>query len=66
MKLKQSERTLTTLGNAANIVSLIAQEVMGEDVADTLEGAPLTRRAIHDMALAEIAAQPHIATHLGA
>ena len=66
MKLKQSEQTLVTLGNAANIVTLIAQEVLGDDVADTLEGTPITRQAIHNLPLVEIAGQPHISKYLGA
>ncbi len=66
MKLKQSEQTLVTLGNAANIVTLIAQNVLGDDVADTLEGTPITRQAITDMTLLEIAGQPHISKYLGA
>lgn len=66
MKLKQSEQTLVTLGNAANVVALIAQEVLGDDVADTLEGSPITRQAIHDMTLVTIAGQPHISKYLGA
>lgn len=50
MKLQQSESTVTTLANAGELVRNIVQEVVGNEVADTIEGNPITRDLIQGVA----------------
>lgn len=50
MNNSKSERTLVTLANAGELVSNIALEVMGNEVADSFAGSPLTRATIHNLA----------------
>lgn len=50
MKKKESEHTLVVLANASDLVNNIAQGVLGNDVADTFAGSPLTRSAVHNLA----------------
>ena len=53
MKLKESQQTVVVLANAAELVRSIAQEVMGNDVADTFEGSPLSRGILYNLAQTE-------------
>lgn len=50
MKRKESQQTLTTLANAGELVRTIAQGVMGNDIADTFNGSPLTRGVLYNLA----------------
>lgn len=50
MKHKQTLTTLVTLGNAAELVALAAEKVLGVEVASTFAGAPLGRDIIHQQA----------------
>jgi hypothetical protein len=50
MQLQDSHRTVATLGNAAELVAAIVQGVVGNDVADTIDGSPLTRGTIFNLA----------------
>lgn len=50
MKSKKSERTLVTLANASELVVGISQAVVGNEVADTFNGSPITRSMIHQLA----------------
>ena len=50
MKNKQSDRTLVTLANASELVVLVTQNIVGNEIADTLNGSPLTREQIHHLA----------------
>lgn len=50
MQLRESQQTLVTLGNAAELAVCIAQSVMGTEVADTLNGQPCTREALYALA----------------
>lgn len=54
MKLQNSATTLVTIANAAELTCAIVQSVVGDDVADTFNKAPLTRAMIHTLAVAEI------------
>lgn len=56
MKLQQSEKTLVVLGNAGELVRNIAQGVIGNEVADTFNGSPLTRAIIYQSAQAQFQA----------
>lgn len=53
MQLQDSHRTVCTLGNGAELVAAIVQGVVGNDVADTLDGSPLTRNTIFNLAQLE-------------
>jgi len=50
MKLSESEQTLVTLANAGELAANVAQRVIGNEVADTFNGAPLNRDLIHNLA----------------
>ena len=56
MKLQQSEKTLVVLANATELVRNIAQGVIGNEVADTFNGSPLTRGVIYQLAQAQFQA----------
>lgn len=53
MKLIQSEKTVVTLANAGELVANIARGVLGNEVADTIGGSPVTRDTIYDMAMTQ-------------
>ncbi len=50
MKFRDTQETIATLANAAELVRCVAQNVMGNDVADTFEGSPLSRGIIYNLA----------------
>lgn len=50
MNLKQSTQTAVTLANAGELVRVIAQGVVGNEVADTFNGSPLTRGILYNLA----------------
>lgn len=50
MKLRQSEQTVVTLANAGELVKNITQCVIGNEVADTLNGSPLNGNVILGLA----------------
>jgi hypothetical protein len=54
MQLLQTQQTVTTLGNAADLTYNVVNGVLGNDVADTFNGSPLTRQVIYNLALARI------------
>ena len=54
MKNTTSLQTVVTLANATELVCSIAKEVLGNDVADMVEGNELTTSAVRSMALAQI------------
>lgn len=54
MQLTQTQQTVTTLGNAGDLVYNVVNGVLGNDVADTFNGSPLTRQVIYNLALARI------------
>lgn len=64
MKLKASEKTLVALANAGELVSIITQGVVGDEVADSLNDAPLTRQAVYNFAQAGFGND--LSTYLGA
>ena len=45
-------QTLATLGNANELVRFVAQEVVGNDVADTINGSPISQETIYSLAQA--------------
>lgn len=51
MKDKNTFETVVTLSNAAELVTVLAQGVLGNEVADTLHGSPLTRSVIYNQAM---------------
>lgn len=59
---KESERTLVTLANASELVNNIAQGVIGNEVADTFNGSPLTRATIYNLTQTRI--QAALSKHL--
>lgn len=50
-------QTLATLGNAAELVRCVAQEVVGNEVADTINGSPISRDTIYHLAQASFTKQ---------
>jgi hypothetical protein len=54
MKNRESEVTLVTVANAAELTRVIVQGVVGNDIADTIAGAPLTTDIIQQIALAKL------------
>lgn len=64
MKLPQSEQTLVTLANASELVNNIAQGILGNEVADTFAGSPLSRTVIYNLAQTKF--QATLAKHMGA
>ena len=63
MKLKESQTTLVTLANGAELVRTIAQGVIGNDIADTFDGSPLTREVLYNLAQTEF--QSAVAKNVG-
>jgi hypothetical protein len=50
MKNRESEQTVVTLANAGDLVLRITEQVIGNEVADTLNGSPLNRALIQNLA----------------
>lgn len=50
----QSERTIVTLANAVEATTCIVKEILGTDVASTLNGSPLSTSVVQNLVLAEI------------
>lgn len=50
MKYKQSITTAVTLAAGGELVAAIAEQVLGQEVADTIGGAPLTKEMMLNMA----------------
>lgn len=63
MQLLQSERTLVTLANASELVNNIAQGVLGNEVADTFGGSPLTHAIVYTLAQTQF--QAAVAKYIG-
>jgi len=53
MKNRSSEQTLVTLANAAELVADLAQENLGNDMANTFAGSRLTRTIVLNLVQAE-------------
>lgn len=53
MKLRESQQTLTVLANAAELVQHITRNIVGNEVADTFNGSPLTRGVLYNLAQAK-------------
>jgi hypothetical protein len=56
MKNRESEKTLVALANAQELVRVVVQGVVGNDVADTIAGSPLTGEIINQITLSQIQA----------
>jgi hypothetical protein len=52
MNIRESEKTLVTLANLTELARVIIQGVVGNDVADTIAGSPLTGDVINQIVLA--------------
>lgn len=50
MKNRETERTVVTLANGVDFVAQVAKKVVGEEVADMYDGAPLTMDVMHRLA----------------
>lgn len=55
--------TIVTLGNAAELVAQVAENVLGKEVANTFAGSPLTKDMIYQ--LSQSVFQKKIAKELG-
>ena len=53
MKNRETERTVVTLGNGVDLVAQIAKQVIGDEVADMYDRAPLSDDGIHRLAAAQ-------------
>lgn len=62
MQNRETEKTLVTLANATELTRVVVQGVVGNDVADTIEGSTLTGDLINEIALARFQAslKPYI------
>jgi hypothetical protein len=56
-----SLHTVLTVANAAELTAAIAKEVLGNDVADSVEGSELTSDVVRDIAVAQI--QQNLSTY---
>lgn len=63
MKHASSQQTLTTLANGAELVNAIVQGVVGNEVADTLNGSPLSRGVVYNLSNTQF--QAAVAKYLG-
>lgn len=63
MKNINSVTTAVSLANGADLVANIAMGVIGNEVANTFNGVPLTRAAIYE--LAQVSFQAKVATYQG-
>lgn len=63
MKNRETERTVVTLGNAVDLVAQVARKVVGEEVADMYDGAPLTLDVMHRLAAVKL--KSHLSDHVG-
>lgn len=63
MKLQQSSQTVVALANGAELANNIIQEVIGNDVADTLEGNALTTTAVTGLIMSHF--QTKLNSHRG-
>lgn len=63
MQLPESQETLVTMANAAELAAAVALGVVGTDVADTINRSPLTREVLCN--LFQVKAQQHFAKELG-
>ena len=59
----RSQETLVTLANGAELVNNIVQGIVGNDIADTFAGSPLTRAVVYNLAQTEF--QAAAAKYLG-
>lgn len=50
---KASESTIQTLANGGELVQAVVRHVVGNDVADVLNGSPLTRQVLLELAQIE-------------
>jgi hypothetical protein len=50
----QSLQTVVTLANAAELASVIAAGVLGNDVSDVVEGKVLNSNVVRDLTLANV------------
>lgn len=57
------ETTLKTLGNAVELATSVVQDVVGNDIADSLNGTPLTNVLIADVVESRFTAE--LAKYLG-
>lgn len=55
--------TIVTLGNAAELVARVAENVLGKEVADSFAGSPLSKDMVHQ--LAQSSFQKKIGQELG-
>jgi hypothetical protein len=62
MKNRETERTVVTLGNGVDLVAQIAKKVVGEEVADMYDGAPLSNEVMHRLATVKF--KSHLADHV--
>ncbi len=63
MKNRESEQTVVVLANAGDLTLRIAQQVIGNDVADTFNGSPLNASLIQNLAQTKF--QQAVSKHLG-
>ena len=62
MQCRESERTLAVLANGSELVLAITRGVVGNDIADSFDSAPLTRSLIFNLTQAKF--QAAVAKHL--
>ncbi len=50
MKNMMTLTTIVTLGNAAELVARVSEQVVGKEVANSFAGSPLSKDMIHQIA----------------
>lgn len=55
--------TIVTLGNAAEVVAKVAEKVLGQEVANTFGGSPLSKELVNQLSMSVF--QKKVATVLG-
>jgi hypothetical protein len=64
MKHRETERSLVTLANASELAIIVTQNIVGNEIADTFNGSPLSRELIHNLAQTKF--QGSLSKYLGA
>ncbi len=63
MKNQMTLTTIVTLGNAAELVARVSENVLGKEVAETFAGSPLSKDMVHQLAQSNF--QKKISQELG-
>lgn len=63
MQTKATEKTILSLANAGELVQNVVRNVVGNEIADTLDGTTLSRGMLYE--LSQTSFQSHLSKYLG-